>query len=504
MHAVIYIPDFHLQAALRLDPELWTRPLALMDDRQPKAAVMELTDAARAAGVAPGLTSTQAMARCRGIVIRARARAQEEAASEILLQTAYGFSPRIEATAPGVCTMDLKGLPLAAELGRGEREGAKDWAEKILRALAQMQLRAQIGMAGTPDLAWQAAREARPILCVTDAEAFVAALPVGRLDPPPEILEILGQWGISTVGAFLALGKDRLAERLGAEAVEMCERAAARQSRPLQLATPPEAFEEFMEFEEPVETLEPLLFVLRRFVEQLALRLGAVYLVAQELRLRLGLASGNHYDRVFVIPAPTREIDALFRTLHTHLENVRTDSPIQSLRLGARSGRAGNYQFGLFETALRDPNQFHETLARLGGLLGPQRAGAPRLLATFRPDAFEIDAERMARDAFDENEEDANEGALEALPRQSCGLALRRFRPPLPATVELREDRPALLHSAWLRGPVACADGPWKISGDWWDNRSWSREEWEIQTRGGDLCRLVRQDNEWFVDGVFD
>jgi protein ImuB len=153
---------------------------------------------------------------------------------------------------------------------------------------------------------------------------------------------------------------------------------------------------------------------------------------------------------------------------------------------------------------LRDPNQFHETLARLGALLGPQRAGAPRLLPSYRPDAFEIDAERIARDAFDETEDQGRESSESAPPRPTCGLALRRFRPPLPATVELRADRPALLHSAAVRGPIARLDGPWKISGDWWDNSRWAREEWEAETRDGSLCRLIRQNDQWFVDGVFD
>jgi protein ImuB len=283
----------------------------------------------------------------------------------------------------------------------------------------------------------------------------------------------------------------------------MCERALSRHSRPLKRTAPAETFAEFMEFEQPVEMLEPLLFGLRRFVEQLARRLEALYLVAQELRLRLGLTSGDFYDRVFVIPAPTRDVDTLFRMLHTHLENVRTESPIHSLRLDAKPGRAGNYQFGLFETALRDPNQFHETLARLGGLLGPDRAGAPRLRQTHRPDSFIMDVERIAHDAFGDEDGDCQTSAS-AAPRPACGLTLRRFRPPLAATVEMRAGRPALVHSAILRGAIVEAQGPWRISGDWWDNARWAREEWEAQTREGELCRLVRQDERWFLDGLFD
>jgi protein ImuB len=503
MHAVIYIPNFHLQAALRLEPELRARPVALMDDHEPKSAVMQMTDLARASGITVGQTSTQAMARCREVIIRPRARAREEAVAEILLQCAYCFSPRIEATADGVCTLDLRGLPVVAALGQGNVDAATEWAERILRALEQTGLHAQIGLAETPPLAWQAARRAAPILCVTDPDAFIASLPIESLNPPPPIADILERWGIRNVRSFLALGKDKIAERLGSEAVEMCDRALTRESRPLKLVTPAETFEEFMEFEQPLEMLEPLLFVLRRFVEQLVRRLDTLYVVTQELRLRLGLISGDAYERVFVIPAPTRDVDALFRMLHTHLENVRTESPIHSLRLAAKPGRAGNYQFGLFETALRDPNQFHETLARLGALVGEGHAGAPHLIPTHRPDAFALDVERISRDAFGDLELE-NESSAPAAPQQTCGLALRRFRPPLPAVVELREGRPAVLHSSAFSDAIVQTQGPWRISGDWWDNGRWTREEWEAQTRDGELCRLLRIDDRWFLDGLFD
>ena len=491
MHAVIYIPNFHLQAALRLEPQLASRPVALMDQTESKAVVMQMTDAARAFAVAEGQTSTQAMARCGEILIRARSRAQEDAAAEILLQCAYCFSPRIESTATGVCTMDLRGLAINDDIADGDAAGAADWAGRILRALQQTHLRAQIGVAETPELAWKAAREAMPFLCVTDAGAFLASLPVSSLEAAPELLDILDRWGVRSVGSFLALGKDRIAERLGPDAVDVFDRALARESRPLKLVTPAETFDEFMEFEEPIETLEPLLFVLRRFVEQLANRLDVVYLVAGELRLRLGLSSGEPHERAFSIPSPTRDVETLFRTLNTHLENVRTDAPISSLRLTAKPGRAAHFQFGLFETALRDPNQFHETVARLGALLGSNRAGAPRLLPTHRPDAF-------AMDPLLAGEEQTGE------PAPISGPALRRCRPQIAAAVELRGDRPVLVHSPAVRGAIARTQGPWQISGDWWDNARWSREEWEAETTDGDLCRLVRQGDEWLVDGLFD
>src|SRR5207237_437196 len=84
-------------------------------------------------------------------------------------------------------------------------------------------------------------------------------------------------------------------------------------------------------------------------------------------------------------PAPTRNLETLFRMLHTHLENLKTDAPIVAVQLRAKACPAENHQFRLFETALRNPNHFYETVARITALLGPDRVGTPVLEPTQRP-----------------------------------------------------------------------------------------------------------------------
>ena len=106
-----------------------------------------------------------------------------------------------------------------------------------------------------------------------------------------EIFAILHKWGIHTLGQLAALDKEQLGARLGPEAIRMWERANGRSSRLLKLIRPPESFQESFEFEREIETAEPLLFMLRRFLEQLAVRLAAIYLVAKELTLRITFAN---------------------------------------------------------------------------------------------------------------------------------------------------------------------------------------------------------------------
>src|SRR6476646_9505203 len=203
-----------------------------------------------------------------------------------------------------------------------------------------------------------------------------------------EIFAILHKWGIHTLGQLAALDKEQLGTRLGPEAIRMWERANGRSNRLLKLVRPPESFQESFEFEGEIETAEPLLFMLRRFLEQLAVRLAAIYLVAKELRLRITFGNKQIYERVFKIPQPTNDVDLLFRMLQTHLENFRSEHPIVAVALSAEPIKPAGEQFGLFETTLRNPHQLSETLARLTALLGADRVGTPALEETHRPDAF--------------------------------------------------------------------------------------------------------------------
>src|SRR6266516_7107176 len=179
-----------------------------------------------------------------------------------------------------------------------------------------------------------------------------------------QILEILHKWGIHTLGQLAALDKEQLGARLGPEAIRMWERANGQSDRLLKLVQPPEWFAESFEFENEIETAEPLFFMLRRFLEQLAVRLGGIYFVAKELTLRITFTNKQQYERCFKIPQPTNDVDLLFQMLHTHLENFKSEYPITTVSLEAKPTKASQQQFGLFEIPLRDPNQLYETLAR--------------------------------------------------------------------------------------------------------------------------------------------
>jgi Nucleotidyltransferase/DNA polymerase involved in DNA repair len=325
-----------------------------------------------------------------------------------------------------------------------------------------------------------------------------------------QILTILHKWGIHTIGQFAALDKEELAARLGPEAVRMWERAGNGQSsRPLKFVQPPESFEESFEFENELETAEPLLFMLRRFLEQLSVRLSAVYQVIKELTLRITFTNKQIYERCFKIPQLTNDVDLLFRMLHTHLENFKSEYPITAVSLQAEPANPSRQQFGLFETSLRDPNQLYETLGRLVALLGSDRVGTPVLEETHRPNAFHLEPFSWEQPGGTTSvSSHYSSDATERVPPISTNAmskpALRRFRPNIAASVLLAEGQPIHLRSGQVSGAVSGQLGPYRTSGNWWDEKIWLRSEWDLELEGGEILRAHEVKGKWNVDGIYD
>ena len=316
-----------------------------------------------------------------------------------------------------------------------------------------------------------------------------------------EIFEILHKWGIHTLGQLTALDKQQLTARLGPEAARMWERANGQSNRVLKLVRPPEIFEESFEFEREIETAEPLLFMLRRFLEQLAVRLAAIYLVAKELTLRITFGNKQTYERFFKIPQPTNDIDLLFRMLQTHLENFRSEHPIVAVALNAQPIKPVREQFGLFETTLRNLHQLSETLARLTALLGSERVGTPVIKETHRPDSFRMEPFLWAVPNGQKRQSGSDSHALTTA---HTTVALRRFRPAASASVLLSENMPAHVRSADLNGKVIEQCGPYLISGNWWDEKAWARAEWDVHIDGSEIVRCHETDGTWKIDGIYD
>jgi protein ImuB len=407
---------------------------------------------------------------------------------DTLVQVSRAFTPRIEAAAPTPVLLDLQGLsrawPSPEALGRALLEAARERARSVNVALATTRTAAMV---------LARSREGLTVVPIGAEAQALAPLPLSLLDIAPEEAELLARFGLRTIGELAALPAHGLAARLGESGPRLVRLARGEDPRPLVPAPPAERFEITLDLEWPVEGLEPFAFLLQRVLDPLAEALRGRGRLAAALDLELLLVDGRVHERTLRPAAPS----ALPRTWRTllllDLEAHPPGEAIQRVRVCAEPTPARETQFSLLDPAQPSPEKLAETLARLHEFTAGGRGGAAALLDSHRPGAFAV--RNFAPGP-------ARSSPLEAAPFPR--LALRAFRPPLPAEVRLEGGAPAFVVASGVRGAVLDRAGPWRASGDWWDE-AYSREEWDV-TLGAGLYRIFRDRlrGGWFVEGELD
>ncbi len=524
--ACIFVPDFPVEALLRAEPDLRSQAVAVLEGKAPLQKIFAVNEKARRAGVSPGMTKLQVEAACPDLVLRARSSLQEVAAHAALLDCAQSFSPRVEDAGCDTILLDLAGLePLFGPLPKIARD--------VARRACDLGLEANVAVASNPDAAVLAAHGFSGVVVIPEGKEAeqLGNLPVEVLfmnENSLQLLEILERWGIRNLRALAALPDVALSERLGQEGIRLQKLARGCASRSLVPVETPLGFEEAVELEYPLVLLEPLAFLLSRLLEQLCARLSARALATQELRLDLTLgettddvetgalarpSSGRQiFHRTLRLPVPLLDPKVFLKLLQLDLNAHPPGAPIVKIHLSAEPVRPRVTQSGLFLPPSPEPEKLELTLARIAGIVGQNNVGSLQLLDTHRPEAF-----RMNRFAPDQRQKqpkrnDKNNDGASRKPNEGAVTALRIFRPPARATVTLREGRPVTIACPKRKeicGEILWAAGPWRSSGDWWEQEGWARDEWDIalqEAAGITLYRLVRDllSGQWQVEGSYD
>jgi protein ImuB len=569
--ACIFVPDFPVEALLRAELELRSQAVAVLEGKPPLQKVFAVNEKAHRMGIDPGMTKIQ-VEPCTELVLRPRSPLQETAAHAALLDCAQSFSPRIEDTAPDTVLLDLSGLEsLFGSLPKIARD--------IARRASDLGLEANVATAFNPDTALFAARGFSGVTVIPEGKEAerLGNLPLDVLFPEltspnsseeaVHFLETFDLWGVRNLRALCALPEVALSERLGQQGVRLQQLARGAISRTLIPIDPPLVFEEAMELDHPLVLLEPLAFLLAHMLDQLCARLATRALAAQELRLQLELDNGfqfsNDFDchpergafeqsenrakdlrerpgrdpapcgiaisatqaslftRTLQLPVPMLDPKVFLKLLQLDLKAHPPGAPILKVHLSAMPAQLRTIQGGLFLPPTPEPEKLELTLARIAGMVGEDKVGSLHLLDSHRPEAF-----RMQR--FVPTEPEGQKEKPDGVSSTAPITALRMFRPPLRATVTLRDGKPTHIVCSKrkeIQGEILWMAGPWRSSGDWWEQDGWTRDEWDFaiqspvasrQSSVGSgqwpgkssmaLYRLVHDllSGRWFVEGTYD
>lgn len=406
-------------------------------------------------------------------------------AQPALLDLASAFSPRVEDTTTGIVVLDIGGLDRlfgsAAELA----QRLQDYTSSLGAVL-------HVAIASNPDAAVFAARgwPGITILKAGTEATRLKELNVALLPLDEDTHATLLRWGIHTFGDLARLPARELAVRLGSQGVHLHKLARGVASRPLRLQKETLHFEEKMEFDDALTTLEPLGFALNRLCDVLFRRLRSRGLAALELHLTL--KRERPHDPFVVplrLPVPARNARVISRLFMLSLDAHPPGAGVSEARLAAIPSKPRIIQNGLFIPLAPEPEQLELTLARIAALVGKEHVGAPELANVYARDRFSMKH-------FGEN--------FVFIERRPHG-ALRMFRPPLEATVRTVDGVPAWIGFSGMHGDITTASGPWRAGGEWWNSRHWMREEWDVEVCGC-LLRIYFGNStaRWFAEGVYD
>jgi len=458
--------------------------------------------------------------------------AAEGSASEVLVDVAREFSPRIEACGPRAfdsaqareLVLDLSGLTRLF----GD---ARTIAEELRRTAADRGLQIRVAIAGTRTAARLLVRHRAGLTVIepgAEAEAL-ASLPIALLgeinsQPPTpnsqagrklevgswELGVVFRRWGLRTLGDLAELPPDDVAARLGQPGVQWQRLSRGEDPCPLVPAVPEERFEQALDLEWPIEELEPLSFVLGRLMEPLSAHLERRGRGAAVLHVRLHLIKTDGvtrevHERSLQLPIPIRDARTLRTLALVDLESNPPPAAIDRVVVAVDPTPGRIVQFSLLTRPLPSPEQISTLMARLHALMGETRCGAPAQVDSWQPGAFAMkpfapldfgaihsheprrhggaeakifqDLRASASPWPVEVKDAANSGAhIESRipnPESRVVVALRRFRVPVPARVRVEHGRPARVMTGRCGlsggGVEACA-GPWRTSGGWWRN----------------------------------
>ena len=531
-------------------------PRALADNTRLRAVSL----AAGRAGIRAGMTLPEAQARCAALDVRAW---DDHVVNDAVLAVTTAFlaaSPQVTPVqgAPGMWWIGATGFDaLGGEdvLARALLSIAQRWHPDARVAIANSCVAARAAT-WAPQARSRVVRERDPlalpdgITCIPSGQCatYLAPAPLGLVPMDDELRDALRALGLRTVGALASLAPGDIERRWGAEGLTAWRLAQGDDARRPGLVRVEATRSTSVELPAAVESTAPVLFVLRAQLERLVCELVDDGRAAAAVSITLVLDAGRQWpleevggddapreivDASSLLSIPQRSItrevrparplarlEPLFDQCRALLERWVIPAPIIGVTVGipATAPLAAD-QGDLLVPSWRDAAMNAESVfARLRAALDPDNAGDV-IVRAVAGDAHKPEATGQWASA------DAMAQASAPVPVTSSGITdddthanahapavLRLLDTPEVVDVEAPRGVPT---AVWWRGrrlSIAHADGPERLSGDWWRADAFARDYWRCDAEGeGELlvygesaANTITAPVRWFVQGWYD
>ena len=455
---------------------------------------------AAALGLYSGMALTQAKALVPGLDVRSDDPAGGRGELERLaLFAVRRWTPTAQVDAPDGLLLDLTGV---AHLYGGEVAMAR----RIVRFCRRIGLNARMAIAGTAGTAHALARFAASSvsICPLHGElSAIGALPLAALRLDDRQRSTAQRLGIERIQDLVAMPRAPLSRRFGPGFLLRLDQAIGRAAEPLVGVIPFEVPQAERRFAEPIGSAETIARAMAELAHRLAAELLERGLGARVLRLICERVDREEQAVTVGTARGTREAPHMLRLLGMKIETIEPGFGIERMRLIAeRSEPLGAAalaaDLGMEETA-DTALLIDQIVARLGAR------------AIYRPTMRESDVPERSV---------AHVGALEQAtswptlwPRPA--RILKRPEPIDNVLSELPDQPPRRFIWRGITHRIVCADGPERISGEWWRRPGEAgavRDYFRVENENGERFWVFRRgDGEdtrsgnlsWHMHGIF-
>lgn len=488
-------------------------PLITVVQKRQKMVVAAADHAALMIGLTPGMALTHA----RALVPDLDVRDADPAADHALLDRIALFAVRRwTPTAMVDCgsateqedaddrrdgiLMDLTGV---AHLHGGETR----MAERIIGFCARLGLEARVAVAGSIGAAYALARYAtdRITICPPHGEAeALAPLPVAALRLAAHQRDAARRLGLDRIGDMIATPRGPLAKRFGASLITRMDQAIGRIAEPFDALRPFTLPQADLRFAEPIGNADGIACAMAELVTALADRLRARGLGARTVRLLCDRVDRHDQAITVGMARGTRDVRHILRLLTMKIETIDPGFGIDAMRLIAiRTEPLGAH---FVEGDLSGAPVPADVAALVDQIV--TRVGAR---AVYRSSAVESDVPERSVGRIAPLDEPV--AWPEPWPRP-----VRMLRRPerLDGVMALLPDQPPR-RFVWrgITHVVTHADGPERITGEWWKRASEAyaiRDYFRLENERGERFWVFRRgdgedgrtgDLSWHMHGLF-
>ena len=373
--------------------------------------------------------------------------------------------------------------------------------QELIAEITDRHLSFHLCVAPTPlGALWLARRKGANVLETGALAGRLGPLPLSVTQWPEDILTLLTEMGVRSIGDCLRLPRDGFARRVGRRYLRELDQALGRQADPRAGFEKPRNFSSKIDFSSETDDREVLSAALEKMVEYLVDNLRSRQGQAQNLAIVL-----HHMNRPPTVSGldlmePVHETDRLFDPLAARLESIVLPAPV--IAVGLKAGAFKPMQikppalFGERGEAPGRPVSKAGLIERLRGRFGVEGVYGFELVAEHRP---ELVWTRLT------------ERLLETSPgRKKTPSACS------PAKKRNVADRPLWILSSPLplphcasrlrcRGPLRMGPEPERIESGWWDGGDVRRDYYTAAASRGEKLWVYqdRVTHEWFLHGLF-